>query len=215
MRPFLRVRGTWKATYANACRVLFRLDAQKTCRRSCRITTALRISEFLSNDETNCSSVTRGRANRMNVGTYVNTSTLLRRCRRKCEWKSNTGLKKQERVNGRHSSEIWWFHKMNGHGKTDMRHLSAILWFQKLNGHVNTDILVIHLSAIWWFHKMSGHGKTDNIHLSEIWWFHQLSTGTRHRVVASTNTDVSDGTWADSLRTQLPRRRRIPARSVC
>ena len=72
-----------------------------------------------------------------------------------------------------HQSEIRWFHRLKGHGKTDMIHLSEIWWFHKLNGHAKTD--TIRLSNIWLFHTLNGHGKTDMIHLSEIWWFHKLN----------------------------------------
>ena len=72
-----------------------------------------------------------------------------------------------------HQSEIRWFHRLKGHGKTDMIHLSEIWWFHKLNGHAKTD--TIRLSNIWLFHTLNGHGKTDMIHLSEIWWFYKLN----------------------------------------
>jgi len=111
-----------------------------------------------------------------------------------------------------HLSEIWWFHKPNGHDSPiwDLMILQAERTWE--NGHDSPvwDLMISQaertwftclrfddftswtdmgkrkrfICRIWWFRKLNGHVKTNIIHLTEIWWFPKLSSATRPRVVS-------------------------------
>jgi hypothetical protein len=71
-----------------------------------------------------------------------------------------------------HLSEIWWFHKLNGHDSPVwdlMISQAERTWFTCLRFDDFTSRTdMIHLSEIWWFYKLNGHGKTEKIHLSDL-----------------------------------------------